>query len=315
MIPRICISFPFRRQCQYWFKMEYQPLNKEFLLNHARTGIYMALQASLPKGGRVGVMAYNCDTVMNAIYQAGCECVFLDVNDDLQIDDDALSMKRMDAIVVTNLFGIHNDIDAIKKKCPNLIIIVDNAHGYGLPNEGDFTVYSINQGKYPALGEGGLLVVNNSAYLASIQEKYHNLKGYSPFGSLKLFVVMQLKALVYSPWIYEWITQPIKNKKRNKEGKPEPIRMKRMCKGVSRMYRAWLSEHHDERLPKPFMDIVRTTNQDKTIADYRAMGIEADVHFKHWPEWAKYYGYKEGDCPTAERLLHELVMVPNYWKK
>lgn len=52
---------------------------------------------------------------MNAIYQAGCECVFLDVNDYLQIDDDALSMKRMDAIVVTNLFGIHNDIDAIKK--------------------------------------------------------------------------------------------------------------------------------------------------------------------------------------------------------
>ena len=134
MIPRICISFPFRRQCQYWFKMEYQPLNKEFLLNHARTGIYMALQASLPRGGRVGVMAYNCDTVMNAIYQAGCECVFLDVNDDLQIDDDALYMKRMDAIVVTNLFGIHNDIDAIKKKCPNLIIIADIAHGYVLPN-------------------------------------------------------------------------------------------------------------------------------------------------------------------------------------
>ena len=47
----------------------------------------------------------------------------------------------MDAIVVTNLFGIHNDIDAIKKKCPNLIIIVDNAHGYGLPNEGDYTKF------------------------------------------------------------------------------------------------------------------------------------------------------------------------------
>ena len=315
MIPRLNISFPFCRQWQYWFGKEYQPMDGEFLLNHARSGIVLALRASLPHGGKVGVVAYNCDTVMNAVFQAGCECVFLDITEELKIDDNNLGAKNLDALVVTNLFGIQNDIDAIRQKCPKTIIIVDNAHGYGLPTEGDFTVYSINQGKYPALGEGGTLVVNNPKYLASIQTQYSDLKTYNALQCLKLFVTMQVKALMYCSGIYGWITKPLKDKKKNKTGQPEEIQLRRMCKGVSRMYNAWLYEHHGEQLVKPFMDIVWTQNQDKTIAEYQAMGIEADVHFKNWPQWASYYGYVAGSCPLAERLIHELVMVPNYYKE
>ena len=159
MIPRLDISFPLYRQWQYWFGKEYEPHKGEYLLNHARTGIVMALRASLPDGGKVGVVAYNCHTVANAVVNAGCTPVFVDVTEELRVDIDSVP-RDLDAIVVTNLFGIRNDVETIRKRCPKALIIVDNAHGYGLPAEGDFTVYSINQGKFPALGPGGLLYIN-----------------------------------------------------------------------------------------------------------------------------------------------------------
>lgn len=307
MIPRLEIVFPLQRQWQFWFGKEYEPHEGEYLLNHARTGIYLALQAALPSGGKVGVMAYNCDTVMNPVIQAGCEVVFLDVNEDLSLNVSLLEGKQLDAIVVSNLFGIRNDIDAIRKACPKAIIIVDNAHGYGLPIEGDFTVYSINQGKYPALGPGGILVVNNKNYTPVLGTKAQNC--------VKIYLSMLVKAFMYHPWIYGWLTQPMKAGKKPKSGAPEPIKVTRMCPGVSRMYNAWEDEHQGQDVAKPFMDIVRTSDPDKTIAEYRAKGIEAETHFKHWPLWAAHYGYVAGSCPVAERLINELVMVPNYYKK
>ena len=159
MITRLDISFPLYRQWLYWFGKQYEPDEGEYLLNHARTGIVMALRASLPDGGRVGVMTYNCHTVANTVVNAGCVPVFVDVTEDLRIDVETMP-RDLDAIVVTNLFGIRNDVEAIRKRCSRAVVIVDNAHGYGLPAEGDFTVYSINQGKFPALGPGGLLYIN-----------------------------------------------------------------------------------------------------------------------------------------------------------
>ena len=132
MKPRLDIQFPLKRQWQYWFGEEYKPKDGEYLVNHARTGIVMALRATLPKGGRVGVVAYNCHTVANAVVNAGCNPFFVDVTEDLRIDVESVPVD-LDAIVVTNLFGIRNDIAAIRKRLPKAIIIVDNAHGYGLP--------------------------------------------------------------------------------------------------------------------------------------------------------------------------------------
>ena len=145
------------------------------------------------------MVVYNCHTVANAVVNAGCVPFFMDVKEDLKIDV-ATIPSDLDAIVVTNLFGIHNDITAIRKRLPKAIIIVDNAHGYGLPAEGDFTVYSINQGKFPALGEGGMLIVNSEELRVKslINEQYEQMPGYGFVGEVKLFVQMMVKAVAYS---------------------------------------------------------------------------------------------------------------------
>lgn len=333
MIPRLNISFSLKRQFQYWFGAPYEPSEGEYLLNHARTGIVLAIRATLPSGGRVGVVTYNCHTVANAVVNAGCIPIFIDVTDDLHIDIASIP-SDLDAIVVTNLFGIHNDVAAIRKRCPKAIIIVDNAHGYGLPAEGDFSVYSINQGKFPALGEGGILRVNElrNERVKVIAELYASLSGYNFIAQCKLFVSMLVKAIAYSRCVY-WLTMRMK-KSSNPKVHQEVV-MKQMAPGIRRLYKAWLPMAEQEiaaqranatlmseRLKElkiesiigdnAFMLIAKTDNPEVLQRHFVARGIETETHFARAIEWAQQFGYLLGTCPTAERLTHVLLMTPTY---
>lgn len=337
MIPRLQIKFPSERQIFFWCNKEYDVLqNEKYLLNHARSGIVMALRAALPEGGRVGVVAYNCHTVANAVVESGCTPVFVDVTEDLHIDLQHLAAQQLDAIIVTNLFGIRNDIAAIQAVQPNAIIIVDNAHGYGLPAEGDFTVYSINQGKFPALGEGGILMVNNALYQDAIQQQYVVLPTFSKSQELKLFMVMLVKAWIHIPWIYGLLTRRMKAH-RGKVACRENVVLRKMAKGVSRMYqqalptigeqiqqqRANAQQIADkllhERLAEQvwygdnaFMLVARSNNPEQLSQYFAKYSVETATHFARAIEWAKEFGYTEGQCPMAERLVKELVMIPTY---
>lgn len=333
MIPRLNIEFPLKRQWQYWFGKQYESQKGEYMLNHARTGIVMALRAALPKGGRVGVVAYNCHTVANAVVNAGCTPFFADVTEELRIDVESVPVD-LDAIVVTNLFGIRNDIEAIRKRLPKAIIIVDNAHGYGLPAEGDFTVYSINQGKFPALGEGGILYAIEDWRL-KIDDLYKALPSYGFVAQVKLFASMIVKAIAYSRCMY-WLTMKLK-----KSANPdvhETVSMKRMSPGVRHLYQSWLPSA-DEAIAaqkrnaesiinlkfeilnlkyligdNAFMAIVKCENPEGLEKEFAAKGVETETHFKNAITWAKQFGYIEGSCPNAEKLVNKLLMIPTYTK-
>ena len=338
MIPRLDIRFPLRRQWQYWCGEEYTPKEGEYLLNHARTGIALALKATLPNGGRVGVVAYNCHTVANAVGNAGCTPVFLDVTDELKIDLNSMP-DDLDAIVVTNLFGIRNDISAIRAKCPKAIIIVDNAHGYGLPAEGDFTVYSINQGKFPALGPGGILVRNkrmSELENERIKTAYNALPTYTKLAQVELFIQMMAKAIAYSRCFY-WLTRKMKRVNELKsEGVKGKVVMRKMAPGIRRLYNAWLPSANEaiaaqkqnaERISglgvsglvdewllgdNAFMLVAKTQNPEALNKWFDTSRIETETHFKHAVDWEKEFGYNPGTRKTAERLTKELLMIPTY---
>ena len=338
MIPRLHISFPLKNQITFWFSQMYSPQKGEYLLNHARTGIVIALRAAMPQGGRVGVVAYNCHTVANAVVESGCTPVFIDVTEELHISLQHLANLSLDVIIVTNLFGIHNDILAIQAVQPNAIIIVDNAHGYGLPIESDFTVYSINQGKMPALGAGGLLCVNNVQYQETVEQQYAQLSKYSLIAEIKLFITMLLNAWMHIPLMYRMITLPLKRKRKGGSCR-EKIAMKRMAKGVSRLYNMALPQTQTQIIQRTtnaqymldvwqkyglgsqvwygenaFMLIGRYENPEKVVEIFAAHGVEVATHFARAIEWAKEFGYVEGSCPMAERLTKELIMIPTYKK-
>lgn len=336
MIPRLQISFSPRNQFTYWFGKLYVPKENEYLLNHARSGIILALRSSLPNGGRVGVMAYNCDTVANAILNANCEPIFVDVTDDLHIDINSLIDKDLDAIVVSNLFGIHNDINKISALYPNLIIIVDNAHGYGLPIEGDFTVYSIDQGKFPSIGRGGILHVNNVEYKDKIQELYDNVPSYSFLQQFILFCKMIVNALFHLPLVYGIVTIRLKSNRKVRNSKEEVV-IKRMPNGISRIYNKVFSKINaliEQRKTNAeqialsikndfnyvslfcgmnaFMLVAKLNEPNKLKKILAKKGIESATHFSNAIVWAKQFGYIDGNCPTAEILTKELLMIPTY---
>ncbi len=345
MIPRLNISFPIKSMFKFFFGKKYTPKKNEYLLNHARSGIILVLRTLFPNGCRVGVLAYNCHTIANAVVNAGSIPCFIDVTSDLKIDMEYLMKQDIDVLILTNLFGIRNNVEQIKKAKPNLVIIVDNAHGYGLPIEGDYVVYSINQGKFPSIGEGGILidnsnnsdldVINNSLMRETLLNNYNKLSSYTFIMSIKLFIMMLLKSLMYLSSVYSLLTKKLKKSKSPNIQKEE--KLLKMCDGVSRMYNlnlASINEQISNQIKNAeniktelisqenvqsawygenaFMLIVKTTDIEKLKEYFLRKGIETETHFKNAILWAKEFGYKEGQCPITEKLVDRLLMIPTY---
>ena len=168
MIPRLDIRFPLRKQLLFAKGKPCFPEEDSYFLDHGRSAILLALRAAgLSAGAGVGVMAYNCHTVMHVVAHAGFTPVFLDVTDALTLDLEDLKQKAssMSALIVTHLFGVVSDVRQIRALFPNLIVIEDCAHAYGIDSlYGDFAAFSLGQGKLPSIGDGGILRVLNSRY-------------------------------------------------------------------------------------------------------------------------------------------------------
>lgn len=340
MKPRIQISFPFACQRAFCFGKPYQPSGNEFLLDHARSGILLALQAlHLPAGSGVGVMVYNCHTVFNAISQAGCTPVFLDVRDDLTLDLDDLRSKRtrMNALIVSHLFGILNPVSLIREEFPDLVVIEDCAHAYGLKDlTGDVSVFSIGQGKLPSIGDGGILIVNHPQWKDRFSQLYSTLQEYGRINSVRLFCKLVVKAFLYRPWVYSLLTVRLKRRRKASSG-VEKINPSRMSKGIRAVYEVerlhvdkQISGHLEnarrlsEEVKKvkgtrllplginAFMLVVQCRDKSALIACMQALGLETDTHFFQCIDWARSFGYRQGDCPKAERLRHQLLMIPVY---
>lgn len=339
MKPRVEVNFD-KAQRQAFRKKnpEYQSNANEFLFNHARSGLMLALQSlRLPKGSKVGVMVYNCHTVMNAVAQAGLKVVFIDIDDHMRIDRDDLERKSsgLNALIVTHLFGIINDVEAIRKQYPQLTIIEDCAHAFGKEISGDFGVYSIGQGKLPSLGDGGILVVNNDKYVATIKALYEALPEYSCFGDIKLYFRLLLTHWLHRKWVYGLLTSRWKQNKKPQSGR-ETIAVMKMSRGVRSMFalrkngvpsqvksRLLNAEKEAEVLRNnalvsnvlvgnnAFMLVARCTNPAKLKEQYAQRDIETATHFSNSLFWAREFGY-QGDCKNAERLRNELLMIPVY---
>ena len=158
----------------------------------------------------------------------------------------------------------------------------------------------------------------------SIEEQYAALSGYGFVAQVKLFCSMLVKAIAYSPLCY-WLVMKLK-KSANPEVH-EMVTMRKMAKGVRRLYKAWLPSAEEEIEKQrqnaekidgafygdnAFMAIVRTDDPAALKAEFAKRGVETETHFKNAITWAKQFGYVEGSCPKAEELTKQLLMIPTY---
>ena len=338
MKPRLEIHFSFTQLFRFVFGKSYKAEGTEYLLNNSRCGIFLAIKSlCLPPDSSVGVMVYNCHSVMNAVEQAGCKLLFLDVTDEMKLDEEDLNKKasKISVLIVTHLFGIVNDVERIRAAHPHLVIIEDCAHAYGLEElYGDFATFSIGQGKLPSIGDGGILKVLNPKYRQKVDSLYFDLPDYTKIQSAKLLLKLMACSIMQSSLVYGWLTLPIKRKLNIPKNIERIVPMK-MCKGIGSIFeeeRTSISraiagrKRNAQRLmsdtpegvikvtmgQNAFMLVLHCNNPAAVKDYYQQRGVETATHFANSIRWAEQFGYLPKQCPNAENLVNKLLMVPVY---
>lgn len=157
------------------------------LFNSGRSAMLGIMKAfDIAGGDEVLVQAFTCVAVPNSVLWNGATPVYVDIDDQLNMDIQDLEKKitkKAKAIVVQHTLGIPAQIDtiiAIAKK-HNLIVIEDCAHALGarykgkvLGSWGDAAFFSFGRDKVVSSVFGGAAIVK-SVY----RDKYEVLRKYA----------------------------------------------------------------------------------------------------------------------------------------
>ncbi len=360
MIPRFDYSFsagaawrslkqirkPVRFNAHYFGELF--PKADVFDVSSARVGIKYALQAfQLKAHARIGVQPFTCSSVMAAIASLDYIPVFIDIDRSLTLDcvDFERKLNSLDALLVTHVFGNPADISQIKKLAGSLPIIEDCAHSFLTSHDGkflgnffDIAVFSFGYGKFPAIGDGGLLVVNTTSYSPFLREILGKLS--SPNASKEaLFIIRKyVKSALYSRVGYSLLHKFFRKKLTTKG-----IRVSNYPEKERSPYAAvnYLFDVASSNLPvlllRQRQNALQIINQNCNsfnfiyprsndggiftvvliAKDRDALynflvdrGIGAGKHFQHALAWATTFGYSQGDCPTFEYLQDKLITIP-----
>lgn len=150
---------------------------KAILLYKGREAIKLALQIlGLPNGTKVGVCAFTCSAVCQAVTEAGYFPEFIDIDSEtLNFGVDEIKKHQdLKVVIIQNTLGIPCDIENILDYCKenNIYLIEDLAHSIGIKYSdgkesgtcGDFTALSFSQDKMIDAVSGGALVIRNKSY-------------------------------------------------------------------------------------------------------------------------------------------------------
>lgn len=133
------------------------------LVNNCTNALILALEYSVSPGDKVLVPAYTFISTAAPILAVGATPVFLDVDENYEIDLIKAEKYKAKALIFVNLFGRPSNYEKIKSFCEKNYVecIEDAAHNYGDPLA-DTTVYSFSPSKnLPVFGSGGAIVTND----------------------------------------------------------------------------------------------------------------------------------------------------------
>lgn len=326
--------------------------SKIYYTNYARTSLRVFLSSlKLKTGAKVGVQAYNCHTVFQAIKNAGYFPVFIDINENftLNIKDLTNKSNQIDVLIITHTFGIPAELDIIKKLFINKIIIEDCAHSLfsrhnnqSVGSFGDASIFSFGYGKYPSIGPGGFICINNINLVGGFENEYNKLK--SPPRSLEIINIIKnfFWALFFKKTIYGLFTYPIGKKLDNKlnfTGKSTFIESKGYASNINLFLHKfniyynkskiqtrngeYLYKHLSETLKLSksldcqqlnyFIFPVLSKKRDLIISFLFRNGYEAGKYFSKSLIWAREFGYNDGLCPKTEDIVDEIYTIPCYF--
>jgi perosamine synthetase len=140
------------------------------------TALHLALLAlGIGPGDEVIVPAFTWIASANAVVYCGATPVFADVQRDTYNIDPALAAQavteRTRAVMPVHLFGLCADIDALRARLPEPVMIIEDAacaagaayHGRPAGSLGDAACFSFHPRKSITTGEGGMLTTQDAS--------------------------------------------------------------------------------------------------------------------------------------------------------
>lgn len=324
------------------------PKANVFSISSARVGIKYALQAfQLKDHARIGVQPFTCSSVLSAIASLGYTPVFIDIDRSLTLDcaDLAHKIDSLDALLVTHMFGNPADVRQLRQLVGRLPVIEDCAHAFLTSYDGqslgsffDIAVFSFGYGKFPALGDGGVLVVNTATYSPFLSRALGRLPSPTALKEALFIITKYVYATLYSRVGYSLLYSLLRKKltTRGLQVSQYPEKERSPYAAVHHLFDAVrpalpalaLRQRRNARQlidqnrdsfdfidPRSedggiFTVVLITSDRDALYDFLIERGIGAGKHFQHALAWATAFGYSPGDCPSFEHLQDKLITIP-----
>ena len=319
-----------------------------FFFDHARSGLKEILKL-IPVDSVVGVQPLTCPTVLEAIEGAGHRICFIDITDELVINEKTLSAKinKIDALIVTHTFGNVAPVAELKELMPGKIIIEDCAHaflsernGITAGTQGNFAIFSFGFAKFPAALRGGFVVVNDKSYLPEFEKRYSVLTYPGFIKEMRNLFRSKILMLLHKRIIYTLLTSKLKKKIFNYKKpvtEPEVYREYKSSRAVfdslltDITHLVGIQQKNDTRLRavliknksfricqtregrNGFMLPVLVNDPERFIEFAGKNGIETGRHFYRSKDIVPYYDYTTGECENYERVINKLVVLPTHY--
>ncbi len=162
---------------------------KSYLYYNGRSALSVALKTLLGpkvKGARVGVNAYTCYAVVQAVRDLGAEVVYLEIeretyNYSAATLERAAKQERLAAVIIQNTLGVLSPIREIERvaKQHNLKIIEDLAHAVGLHYPDGRLVGTVGEASFFSFGRGKPVDTEHGAALV-LRRSFADAKIYQP---------------------------------------------------------------------------------------------------------------------------------------
>ncbi len=174
---KICGDGKFTKLCAEWMEKKFGA-QKVLLTTSGTTALDMAaLLCDFEDGDEVILPSYTFSSTATSAVLGRAKLVFVDIRPDtMNIDENKIEeaiTARTKAIIVMHYAGVACEMDTIMGIAHQygLKVIEDAAQGVmssykgrALGTIGDFGCYSFHETKNYSMGEGGALVINNSAF-------------------------------------------------------------------------------------------------------------------------------------------------------
>ncbi|MBU1044144.1 MAG: DegT/DnrJ/EryC1/StrS family aminotransferase [Candidatus Omnitrophica bacterium] len=187
-----------------------------FFLNSGLSCLSAILEALKNKSAKTEVIlpAYTAGSLIVAIQKADLKPVLCEVSpEDFNFDSnflDKIVCSNTLCIIAVHMFGIAAvDIEKIKNKYPDIVIVEDACQSMGtvinnksVGNLGHLSFFSLNKGKNLSTFGGGIIATNDLSLSEKIKAQGTKSKKQSLLRKIEIFIKLIVLSVVVNPIVY-----------------------------------------------------------------------------------------------------------------